>query len=41
LLKTPPPSLERLAVTVVCISVLLLLGMSYFNRVERKFADVI
>jgi lipopolysaccharide transport system permease protein len=40
-LKTPPPSLERLAVTVVFISVLLFLGMSYFNRVERKFADVI
>jgi lipopolysaccharide transport system permease protein len=41
LLKTPPPSLERIAVTVVFVSVLLFLGMSYFNRMERKFADVI
>ena len=41
LLKTPPPGLERIAVTVVFVSALLLLGMSYFNRMERKFADVI
>ena len=41
LLKTPPPGLDRIAVTVVFISALLLLGMSYFNRMERKFADVI
>ncbi|MEP6960148.1 MAG: ABC transporter permease [Nitrospirota bacterium] len=41
LLKTPPPGLDRIAVTVVCVSALLLLGMSYFNRMERKFADMI
>jgi lipopolysaccharide transport system permease protein len=41
LLKTPPPGLERIAMTVGCVSVLLLLGMSYFNRMERKFVDVI
>ena len=41
LLKTPSPGLDRIAVTVVCVSALLLLGMSYFNRMERKFADVI
>jgi lipopolysaccharide transport system permease protein len=41
LLKTPPPGLGRIAVTVVFVSALLLLGMSYFNRMERKFADVI
>ena len=41
LLKTPPPGLDRIAVTVVFVSALLLLGMSYFNRMERKFADVI
>jgi len=41
LLKTPPPSLDRIAVTIACVSALLLLGMSYFNRMERKFADVI
>lgn len=41
LLKTPPPSLDRIAVTVVFVSALLLLGMSYFNRMERKFVDVI
>ena len=41
LLKTPPPSLDRIAVTTACVTVLLLLGMSYFNRMERKFADVI
>jgi lipopolysaccharide transport system permease protein len=41
LLKTPPPGLEGIAVTVVCVSALLFLGMSYFNRMERKFADVI
>ena len=41
LLRTPPPDLNRIAVTVVCVSALLLLGMAYFNRMERKFADVI
>lgn len=41
LLKTPPPSLDRIAVTIAFVSALLLLGMSYFNRMERKFADVI
>jgi len=41
LLKTPPPGLDRIAVTGVFVSALLLLGMSYFNRMERKFADVI
>ena len=41
LLKTSPPVLGGMAVTVVCVVVLLLLGMSYFNRMERKFADVI
>lgn len=41
LLKTPPPGLDRIAVTVVFVSALLLLGMSYFNRMERKFVDVI
>lgn len=41
LLKTPPPGLDRIAVTVVFVSTLLLFGMSYFNRMERKFADVI
>jgi hypothetical protein len=41
LLQTPLPGLERIAVTVVFVSALLLLGMSYFNRMERKFADVI
>lgn len=41
LLRTPPPSLDRIAVTVVFVSALLLFGMSYFNRMERKFADVI
>lgn len=41
LLKTPPPGLDTLAVTTVFVSALLLLGMSYFNRMERKFADVI
>ena len=41
LLKTPPPGLDSIAVTVVFASVLLLLGISCFNRMERKFADVI
>ena len=41
LLGTPPPGLDRIVVTVVFVSAILLLGMSYFNRVERKFADVI
>ncbi len=41
LLKAPPPGLERIAVTVVFVIGLLLLGMSYFNRMERKFVDVI
>jgi lipopolysaccharide transport system permease protein len=41
LLKTPPPGLDRMAVTAVLVSALFLLGMSYFNRMERKFADVI
>lgn len=41
LLKTPPPGPERIAVTVVFVSALLLLAMSYFNRMERKFADII
>ena len=41
LLRTPPPGLDRIAVTVVFVSALLLFGMSYFNRMERKFADVI
>lgn len=41
LLKTSPPGLDTLAVTVVFVSALLLLGMSYFNRMERKFVDVI
>lgn len=41
LLKTPPPALGVMVVTVVGVVVLLLLGMSYFNRMERKFADVI
>jgi lipopolysaccharide transport system permease protein len=41
LLKTPPPGLDTLAVTTVFVSAMLLLGMSYFNRMERKFADVI
>ena len=41
LLKTPPPSLETMGITVALVSALLLLGMSYFNRMERKFADVI
>ena len=41
LLKTSPPALGGMAVTVVCVVVLLVLGMSYFNRMERKFADVI
>ena len=41
LLKTPPPGLDKIAVTVVFVSTLLLLGMSYFNRMARKFADVI
>ena len=41
LLKTPPPALDEMAVTVGCVLVSLLLGMSYFNRMERKFADVI
>ena len=41
LLKTAPPAFGGMAVTVVCVVVLLLLGMSYFNRMERKFADVI
>ena len=41
LLKAPPPSLERLAVTMLFVSAILLLGMAYFNRMARKFADVI
>ena len=41
LLKTPPPALSGMVVTVLGVVVLLLLGMSYFNRMERKFADVI
>lgn len=41
LLNTPAPSLARIVVTVVVVSTVLLLGMSYFNRMERKFADVI
>lgn len=41
LLRTPPPVLGELAVTAACVVILLLLGMSYFNRMERKFADVI
>jgi lipopolysaccharide transport system permease protein len=41
LLKAPPPGLDTIAVTVVFVSALLFLGMSYFNRMERKFADVI
>jgi len=41
LLKTAPPALGGMAVTDVCVVVLLLLGMSYFNRMERQFADVI
>jgi lipopolysaccharide transport system permease protein len=41
ILKTPPPALGGMAVTVGCVLVSLLLGMSYFNRMERKFADVI
>jgi lipopolysaccharide transport system permease protein len=41
LLKTPPPALGEMALTVGCVFVSLLLGMSYFNRMERKFADVI
>ncbi|MEQ1654280.1 MAG: ABC transporter permease [Nitrospira sp.] len=41
LLKTPPPSLGKMAITAALVSALLLLGMSYFNRMARKFADVI
>jgi len=41
LLKTPPPGLDRIAVTVVFVSAFLLLSMSYFNRMARKFVDVI
>lgn len=41
LLKTSPPGLDTIGVTAVFVSALLLLGMSYFNRMERKFVDVI
>jgi lipopolysaccharide transport system permease protein len=41
LLKTPPPGLDKIAMTALFVSALILLGMSYFNRMERKFADVI
>jgi lipopolysaccharide transport system permease protein len=41
LLKTPLPASGAMVVTVACVLVSLLLGMSYFNRMERKFADVI
>ncbi|RPH79920.1 MAG: ABC transporter permease [Nitrospiraceae bacterium] len=41
LLKAPPPGMERIAVTMLFVSAILLLGMAYFNRMARKFADVI
>ena len=41
LLGTPAPDPMFLAVNVVTISVSLLLGMAYFNRMANTFADVI
>lgn len=41
LLKTSPPGLDTIGVTAVFVSAILLLGISYFNRMERKFVDVI
>jgi len=41
LLQAPFPGLERIGVTVVFVIASLVLGMSYFNRMERKFVDVI
>jgi len=41
LLRTPFPGVNKMALMVVCIVALLVLGMAYFNRIERKFVDVI
>ncbi len=41
LLGTPAPDPMFLAVNIVTISVSLLLGMAYFNRMANTFADVI
>ena len=41
LLGTPAPDPVFLAVNIVTISVSLLLGMAYFNRMANTFADVI
>ncbi len=41
LLGTPPPTLGSLVIDTVFVGAVLLLGISYFNHVERKFADVI
>jgi lipopolysaccharide transport system permease protein len=41
LLKSPSPGFERMTFTVLCVMALLVFGMAYFNRMARKFVDVI
>ncbi len=41
LLNTPSPGFEKMTFTVLCVMALLVFGMAYFNRMARKFVDVI
>jgi lipopolysaccharide transport system permease protein len=41
LLGTPQPDFRAMAISVVVIAVALVLGLAYFRKMERSFADVI